>query len=885
MESVGKDWTESAILAVFRTFRPKKLRTMLHIRLSAFLFFALPAFQAHSQQPPANLQYYLPAIQYDPAIPTPAQHLGYEVGQWHVSHDQLVGYMRELARVSNRITLREYGRSHEHRPMLCLTVTAPENHARLDDIRQQRRRLADPAASASLDPAAFPSVAYMGYSIHGNEASGSNAALLVAYYLAAAQAPDVERFLKNTVVLLDPCFNPDGLQRFSAWVNSRRSQSLMPDPAHDEFNEPWPGGRTNHYWFDLNRDWLVAQQPESVGRVEIFQEWLPNVLTDHHEMGSNATFFFQPGVPSRVHPLTPARNQELTARIGAYHAKLLSEKKVLFYSGENYDDFYYGKGSTYPDGNGCIGILFEQGSSRGSAQETDNGLLTFPYSIRNQVLTSLSTMQALTDMRGDLNAYLRDFFKTALDEARQDETRAYLFGDSLHGRPVRAFLEILLRHRIRVHPVSEDVRLGEHFFQKNNAWAVPTDQPNYRLVQAIFERRTAFPDSIFYDISAWTLPDAFGLNWTTADRRTFQPRWLAPMLTAPPAWNTLSIPTPLADTYAFAVESEGYDLPRLLAALHRANVRVLVATKPFRAEERDYAAGSLVVPMERQALDAAAIHACMQQSGAEDVRVRLLTNGLTPEGPDLGSNNFVTLRAPKVVVVTGRGVGTAETGEAWHLLDTRYGFPPLLVDAERFGNLDLTKYNTVVLANGNFNRLSADKIRQFVTSGGTVIATGAALRWLKNSGIVGLEFRNTPTEPSGGRRPYGNMEEDRRALGLPGAIFDADLDRTHPLCYGYARARLPVFQGDTIFVEITNNPYATPVVFGANPLLAGYLHERHRKLVAGAAAVVVSGTGSGRVICFSGSPNFRGFWYGTNRMFANAVFFGGVIGGGAVERR
>jgi len=841
----------------------------------------LPA--AYCQQPTA--EYYLPAVQYDPAIPTPAQYLGYEVGVWHASHDQLVGYMRELDRVSERITLREYGRSHEHRPMLCLTITAPENHARIDDIRRQRRRLADPDVSASLDPAAFPAVAYMGYSIHGNEASGSNAALLVAYYLAAAKTSEVEQFLKNTVILLDPCFNPDGLQRFSAWVNSRRGQTLMPDPAHDEFNEPWPGGRTNHYWFDLNRDWLVTQQPESVGRVEIFQEWLPNVLTDHHEMGTNSTFFFQPGVPSRVHPITPARNQELTARIGEYHARLLSENKVLFFSGENYDDFYYGKGSTYPDGNGCIGILFEQGSSRGSVQESDNGLLTFSYSVRNQVLTSLSTMQALSDMRSDLNAYLRDFFKTALDEARQDETRACVFGDSLFGRPVREFLEILLRHRIRVHPLAEDMQIGTRFFQKNSAWAVPADQPNYRLVKSIFERRTSFPDSIFYDISAWTLPDAFGLNWAAADRQTWQPRRLGSALTALPAWPPMSVPAPRPDTYAFAVEAEGYDLPRLLTALHRANVRVLVATKPFRAEGRDYAAGSLIVPVERQSPNAAAIRACMVQSGAQDVRIHLLVNGLTPEGPDLGSNSFVTLRAPKVVIVTGRGAGTAETGEAWHLLDTRYGLAPLMLDAERFANLDLSKYNTVVLANGNFSRLSADKLRQFVTAGGTVVASGAALRWLSGANLVSLEFRNAATTPSGGRRPYGSMEEDRRALSLPGAIFEAELDRTHPLCYGYTRPRLPVFQGDTVFVEVANNPYATPLVFSADPLLAGYLHERHRKPASGAAAAVVSGVGTGRVICFSGAPNFRGFWYGTDRLFANAVFFGNVVGSGAVERR
>ncbi len=844
-----------------------------------FLSLALPA------QDKPTLRYYLPEIAYNAAVPTPAQYLGAEVGEWHVSHDQLAGYMRELARANPRIRLQEYGRSHENRPMLCLTITAPENHARLEDIRRQRRQWADPTVAAKPDPATLPAVAYMGYSIHGNEASGSHAAMLVAYYLAAGQTPEVEQLLKNTVILLDPSFNPDGLQRFSSWVNSRRSQSLMPDPAHDEFNEPWPGGRTNHYWFDLNRDWLVMQQPESAGRVAIFQDWLPNTLTDHHEMGSNATFFFQPGVPSRVNPLTPAQNQALTAKIAAYHARFLSEKKVLFYSEENFDDFYYGKGSTYPDVNGCIGILFEQASSRGSAQETENGLLTFPYTIRNHVLTSLSTLKAVGDMRMELNAYLRDFFQKSLDEARTDDTRAYLFGDTLNDRPTREFLRLLLRHRIRVHPMTETVRLNGQTFSKNKAWVIPLEQPAYRLIKAIFQRETSFRDSIFYDISAWTLPDAFGLPWATADRRVFQPRWMGPVLAELPALPGIAVPAPGPDAYALAVESQAYDLPRLLAALHRTGIRVKVATKPFTANNRAFEAGSLLIPLEKQAADAGTIFNIMKTSGAEDVRVHVLSNGLTPDGPDLGSSNFSTLRAPKVVLVTGRGANAADAGEIWHLLDTRYGLAPLLVDATRLGSLDLDKYNVIILPDGNFSALPAEKIRGFVNNGGTLIGTGASLRWLKNTGLVGLEFRNTPQPGGRERRPYGSLGEDRGALNLPGAIFDLELDRSNPLCYGYPRDHVPFFQGDTIFVETAQNPYATPAVFSDTALLAGYVHERQVKLVPGAAAIVVGGVGNGRIICFSGNPNFRGFWYGTNRLFANAVFFGNLINGQAVERK
>jgi hypothetical protein len=301
-----------------------------------------------AQQKPA-LDYYLPTdVRYDQNIPAPASWLGYEVGEWHTSHDQLIGYMRALDAASDRISLQEYGRSHENRPLVCLTITDPSNFARLDDIRSARQQLFDPKGAGKPNLKDMPAVYYMGYSIHGNEASGDHASMLVAYYLAAGQSQELTQLLKNTVILLDPCFNPDGLQRFANWINTNKSQTLSADPAGNEYNEPWPRGRTNHYGFDLNRDWLVARQPESVGRVALFQEWRPNILTDHHEMGSNSTFFFQPGVPGRVNPITPARNQELTAKIATYHARLLSEKKILFYTGENFDDFYYGKGSTYP---------------------------------------------------------------------------------------------------------------------------------------------------------------------------------------------------------------------------------------------------------------------------------------------------------------------------------------------------------------------------------------------------------------------------------------------------------------------------------------------------------------------------------------------------------
>ena len=844
----------------------------------------LLSLQLFAQTKP-DLKYYLPDISYNSSIPTPAQYLGYEVGEWHVSHDQLLAYMRVLAQASDRIQLQEYSRSHENRPLVCLTITAPDNHKNISSIRTARRQLADPSVSKKLNPNDFPAVAYMGYSIHGNEASGSNASMLVAYYLAAAQSKEVEQLLQQAIILLDPCFNPDGLQRFSTWVNSRRSQRLMPDPVHDEFNESWPGGRTNHYWFDLNRDWLVAQQPETKGRVDIFQSWLPNILTDHHEMGSNSTFFFQPGVPSRVNPITPARNQELTARIGEFHAKKLSENKVLFFSGENYDDFYYGKGSTYPDGNGCIGILFEQASSRGSAQRTSNGLLQFPYTVRNQVFSSLSTLEALGAMRKELNSYLRDFFKSGLEEARQDPIKGYIFGSENNKYPIQEFFQILLRHNIKVHQLSKEVKIKDQVFPKGKAWVVPAEQANYRLVKAVFERRQQFPDSVFYDISAWTLPDAFGLPWSAISRQNYQNGWQGRQVTEVPLLPAIQVPKVTPETYAFLVDSRGYDIPRLLTDLHRAKLRIKVATKPFTVDGRDFAAGSLLIPLEKQPMPPTGIEERINASNARDVEVYAINNGLTPAGPDLGSNNFVTLRAPKVALVTGSGASAYDIGEVWHLLDTRYGLTPLLIESSRFRRLDINQYNVVILADGSFSRLSTERLRDFVNQGGTLIGTGASVRWLKNNGFIGASFKNNSSREKTGRRPYSSLSEDRRAIRLSGAIFEVDLDLSHPICYGYERRRMPMFQGDALFIKPTTNPYASPAVFTSRPLLAGYIHRQHAKLISGAAAIVVGSSGRGKVICYSGNPNFRAFWYGTNRLFANAIFFGNLISSSATERK
>ena len=318
-------------------------------KISLFLF--LCSFLTVAQN--VDLSYYLPKETYNTSIPTPKQIIGHEVGEWHVTHDKLVQYMTALAKVSDRISIENRGETFEGRPLNLLTITSPENHKNLQEIKKQHIAATN---DVTIDVSNHPIVVNQGFSIHGNEASGSNAALAIAYYFAASDTEATKELLKNTIILFDPSFNPDGLQRFSYWANSNKNKNINPDPNDREYHEVWPGGRTNHYQFDMNRDWLPVQLPESKARLKTFHDWLPNILTDHHEMGSNASFFFQPGIPSSTHPMTPQINQDLTREIGNYHAKAFDKLGSLYYSEENFDDFYYGKGSTFPDINGSIGI-------------------------------------------------------------------------------------------------------------------------------------------------------------------------------------------------------------------------------------------------------------------------------------------------------------------------------------------------------------------------------------------------------------------------------------------------------------------------------------------------------------------------------------------------
>jgi hypothetical protein len=848
---------------------------MPRLLLSAVMLFI--AGSLHAQSLPLSIDTPVPAgTTYDASIPTPQDVFGHEIGTRHTEPHQVAEYFRAVADASPRVELVEWGYTYEGRRLIHAIVTSESNMPRMEEIRRNNLRLSDePTRVSDSDLASMPTVILMGYSVHGNEASGTEAGVLLLYHLAAGSGPAVQSVLDNSVVIIDPLFNPDGRARFTNWVNRNRGSVAVTDPQSMEHNEPWPGGRTNHYWFDLNRDWLPLVHPESEHRIEVFQNWRPQVLTDFHEMGSEATYFFQPGIPSRTNPFTPDINQQLTAQIGEYHARALDQIGALYYTRESFDDFYYGKGSTYPDVQGSIGILFEQASSRALERETRRGILTYAHSVRNQFLTSLSTLEASVNLRESLLRYQRDTYADAPRVAAQSPIKGFVI-DAVE-KPVAAakLVELLGKHRVRVHELARDVDIGGERFSPGEAYIVPVDQPQAAFIRGTMERMTAFEDSLFYDVSTWTLPLAHGLRYGELTRDAG--RYVGSEVTADirPRGELIGGQS----SYAYAIEWGSYYSPRALYRLLDAGVQARLATAPgsyqFGNRRLELDRGTIIVPVQQFDVDEQTVHEMIRRVVDEDyVRVHALPSGLAIDGPDIGSRGTNLIDQPRIALIVGQGTFANAAGEAWHLLDHRFGIPVTLLEVSRIGSADLSRYNTIVMTGGSYGGVSSDVLRDWVRSGGRLIASHSAANWVVRNGLVDLEQREGSIDTLVAGVRYEDLGAARGAHAIGGSIFEVEIDNTHPIAYGYGNS-VAVFRQGTSFYEPSTQPGTNVGVYSSEPLVSGYISDARLQHIRESLAIHASRSGRGSIVLFADNPNFRGMWYSTHGLFMNAVFFGG----------
>ena len=816
---------------------------------------------------------------FDESIPSPEQFLGYSIGEYHTRHDRVVAYLQKLAELSDKATLTIYGKTHEKRDLVILNISNANTIKNLESIRQKHLELVD-LTKPLPDVSKLPVFINLAFNVHGNEPSSTEAAMLAAYTLVASKNEEVLSYLENAVIFIDPTINPDGRDRHTHWANTRRGSPLVADRYDMEHNEPSPNGRTNHYWFDLNRDWLLGVHPESQGKLKWYHQWYPNVVTDFHEMGTNSTYFFEPMKPiGSKDPIMPKENYTtLNDLFAKQFVKDLNDIGSLYFTKEAFDGTYPGYGSSYPDLQGALALLFEQASSRGHLQETETGEISFKFTIRNQYISSFATIKAAIDNKDYLQEYERRFFTSAIEKASKSAIKGYVFGDEYDTNRTKKFIDFLLMHQIEVFELEKSLKLNNASFIKGKAFIVPTKQKQYRMVQTMFETYSQYRDSVYYDASAWSVANFYNMPYSKVTS-TFKKG-----VQIKNTKNFIKLNELQKSKYAYLIPWDDYNAPAVLYALQEKDVKVKSGFKPFAIEGNQFGRGTLLVPVSIQKMDADELFELIRSvSNKYQVSAYGISTGFSEQGIDLGSRNFRTLKKPKALMLVGNGVSSYEAGEVWHLLDTKLNMPIAKVPTRIFNRVNLNRYNTMVMVSGGYTQLDSvqrKKIKNWVSQGNTLITTKQASAWVINKKIVKESLIKKPKD-SGKvvkRLPYGDAGEHIGRERVGGSIFQVDLDLTNPLGFGYRRNFMPVYRNSNVWIAPSKNAYATVATYTDNPHIDGFNTSKNlNDFLKKSASLIVSKIGSGRVILFAENPNFRGAWYGTNKLFFNALFFGSHI--------
>ena len=803
---------------------------------------------------------------YNNSILSPEEFVGYEIGFQHTRHDQIVSYLTYLSSVSDNANLIEYGKTHEGRKLVMLCVSSKDNLEDIDSIKKEHLKYIDPDIEIKNDNT-LPIVINLGYNVHGNEPSSSEAAMLTAYTLVASMNSKINNYRNNAIIFIDPTINPDGRDRHTQWANQFKSKNLISDGMDAEHNESWPRGRTNHYWFDLNRDWLLAINPESRGKLKWYHSWYPNVVTDFHEMGTNSNYFFEPMKSNASEkPLMPKENYEdLNSLFATYYSKNLDSIGSFYFTKEAFDGTYPGYGSSYPDLQGGLAILFEQASSRGHLQETDYGTISFAFTIRNQYVSSISTVQAAVENKRKLRDYQKKFFETSISDVTNDKIKAYRFGDVYDQNRTKAFIDKLLIHKVKTY------KSGDKFI-------VPVKQSQSRMVKNIFESYDTYRDSVYYDASAWSISNFYNMKHEGVKSFKLGQEVISTDDLVNPSLVNKS-------EYAYIVDWDDYNSPAFINFLQEKDIIVYSAFKPFSIKNKSFNYGSVLIPVSKQEINSEELFKIITKAQTKfQVPVYNTSTGFSVKGIDLGSNNFKVLEPVKAAILIGDGINSYEAGEVWHLLDTRLDMKLVKIRINQFSRVNLNKYNSLTLVSGSYNLLdsvSKEKIKNWVKKGNTLITIANASKWVIKEKIVNESLtvlKDSSSLKEFKRLPYVEASEHIGKEKIGGTIFKTNIDLTHPIAFGYRDGQIPVYKNNNVFLKPSKNHYSNVSLYDKNPHIDGFVSKDNlNNFIKNSASIIVSKVGSGRVILFADNPNFRGSWYGTNKLFLNALFFGNQI--------
>ncbi len=844
-----------------RTATPRRLLVL------ALALLLLPATTA--AQPTETLQ-------------SPATFLGYELGAQFTPHHRVVDYVRHVAEHSPRVTHRQYGTSVEGRPLQLATVTSTDNHDRLETLRRDNlKRAGLREGTPQAEPTA---IVWLSYGVHGNESVSTESALRTLYALGNPQNDRTGTWLNDTVVLLDPLLNPDGRARYVQWYKRMTGDTPNARPAAREHHEPWPSGRTNHYYFDLNRDWAWGTQQETRQRLDAYHRWMPHVHVDFHEMGVDDPYYFAPAAKPFHENLTEWQ-RDFQFTIGHNHAEYFNEKGWLYFTEEVFDLFYPGYGDTWPLFNGAIGMTYEQGGSgrAGRAIVTAEGdTLTLTDRLRRHHTTGLSTVEVTAEHHEQVVRQFEAYYASAQEDPPGDY-ETYVVQRDDQGHRLSALADHLDRQRIRYGFVTETERVEGRSYQSGTTervrlrrgdLLVNTAQPKGRLAKVLLEPSTTITDSLMYDITAWSLPYAYGLEaYALPDR-------VEPDTDTMPV-STSSVPDDAVSPYAYVTPWTSRADVQFAAALLDENIHVRFATEPFTVDERSYEAGALIVTRAANTNRIDRFDATVRRlADAHDQSLHAASTGFTEQGPDFGSANVGFIDSPHVAALSGPPTTPSRIGEVWHFFDRQINYPVTLLPADDFEPSMLDDVDVLVLPSGRYGEWWSDEraaaLTDWVRQGGRLISMGNANDALTAHSAYALT-RADPSTPDTAAAtdlaPYSGETRRRLSGATPGSIHRVYLDDSHPLGFGIEPPYFTLKRNDDAFAYLDDGQ--TVGALRAPAPVSGFMGHEAQQTVDETLLFGVQSLGSGQVVYFVDNPLFRGFWYNGQVLFGNAVFFVG----------
>ena len=807
---------------------------------------------------------------------SPESFLGYKIGTKFTRHHKVVEYFKALATTNaTQIKVEKYGETYEGRELILAYISSAENITKLKEIQQNNLNLVNnlPLTTNHLS---LPTIVWLSYNVHGNEPSSTEAAMLTAYELLNPTKKEVSEWLKNTVVIIDPCLNPDGRDRYVNWFNTTVGKNANIDAQSREHYEVYPQGRTNHYNFDLNRDWAWQTQIESKQRIKKYLEWMPQIHVDFHEQGYNDPYYFAPAAEPMHSVITPWQKQ-LQTTIGKNHSKYFDENNWLYFTKQIFDLFYPSYGDTYPTFNGSVGMTYEQGGIGAglAVKTTADEVLTLADRAMHHFITSLSTIEVSSKNANQIIDEFSKYFANNIG-GKDAEYKTYILTSDDENK-IKSVADLLTINGIefgKTNTVAKGFNYSsgkdESVVLKNFSITISAQQPRGAMATVLLEPKSKLTDSATYDITAWSLPYVYGVDGYAIKEKLD----IKSVLFNNKINNVTS-------SYGFIIPYTSLNSAKLLAYLLKNNVKVRTATKPFTINNISYKQGTLIVLKNGNAVIDCnkLVNDAAQKFNIQPVAV---SSGFVEKGSDFGSADVKLLQAPKVAMLTGEQVSATAAGESWSFFDNTLEYPISLINADKIGNINLRKYDVIIMPDGSYKTLNdkanADKLKEFVKSGGRIIAIQDAVNLLAQTGDWGIKNKADKEDESKDSlydmlHKYENRERDFLPNNIPGAIYKVDLDNTHPLAYGYDKKYFTLKLDANIY-EFMKDGWNVGVLKKDN-YVAGFSGFKIKNKLKDGTLFGVVEIGNGSLTYLADNPLFRLFWENGKLLFCNAVFMVG----------